>query len=93
VFHHHRRLIELRHTRPVVVHGEYRMLLPEQVFAYVRTLDGTSLLVLANLSGEPANIDLGPDSGLLDGELLLTTHPDAHRGDLRLRESRVVLTP
>ncbi len=38
---------------PVVVHGDYRLLLPddEQVFAYVRTLDGTTLTVLANLSG------------------------------------------
>ncbi len=78
VLHHYRRLIELRHTRPVVVHGDYRLLLPddEQVFAYVRSLDGVRLLVVANLSGESAALDLGPDAGLLDGEVLLAAGTD-----------------
>jgi oligo-1,6-glucosidase len=96
VFHHHRTLITLRHELPVVVHGDdYRLLLPddEQVFAYLRTLDGVTLLVVANLSGEPATVDLGPDAGLLDGELLLGTHPaGAPAGELRPWESRVLLT-
>ncbi len=76
VFHHYRRLIELRHTLPVVVEGGYRLLLPadEQVFAYVRTLGEVSLLLVANLSGSGAEVDLGEDSGLLDGEVLLGTH-------------------
>ena len=76
VFHHYRRLIELRHTRDVVVHGDFRLLLPadEQVFAYLRTLGPERLLVIANLSDEPASVDLGPDAGLLDGEVLLATH-------------------
>ena len=70
VFHHYRRLIELRHVLPVVVHGDYRLLLPddEQVFAYVRTLDGTSLTVLANLSGSPAAVPAVP------GEVVISTH-------------------
>jgi hypothetical protein len=42
------------------------------VFAYVRSLDGDHLLVLANLSGEPAEVDLGADSALLAGDVLLT---------------------
>jgi oligo-1,6-glucosidase len=94
VFHHHRRLIELRHTHPVVVHGDYRLLLAddEQVFAYVRTLDGASLLVAANLSGEKALLDLGADAGLLDGELVLSTHGEPASGVLRPWESVVVLT-
>jgi len=99
VFHHYRRLIELRHGLDVVVHGDYRLLLPgdEQVFAYVRAADGARLLVVANLSDEEAVVDLGPDGALLDGDLLLTTHPDAERGsgpEVRLApwESRVHLT-
>ena len=96
VFHHHRRLIELRHTQPVVVHGDYRLLLPddEKVFAYVRELAGVRLLVLANLSGEPARFDLGPDAGLLAGRVLVPTHDDGPRRDqLRPWESAAVLTP
>ena len=55
VFHHYRRLIEARHTLPVVVDGAYRLLLPadEQVFAYVRSLGATTLLLVANVSGAP----------------------------------------
>ena len=76
VFHHYRRLIEARHTLPVVVDGAYRLLLPsdEQVFAYVRTLGPVTLLLVANMGGEPVEVDLGEDAGLLDGEVLLATH-------------------
>ena len=79
VFHHYRRLIALRHEEPVVAHGDFRMLLPDDptVYAYTRALDGVTLLVVANLSGEPVDVAL-LDVDLLDGgpwhdaELLLT---------------------
>jgi len=73
VLHHYRRLIALRHDHPVVVDGDYRLLLPphEQLFGYVRALDDHCLLVLANLSGDPAAVDLGEDAGLLAGEVLI----------------------
>jgi oligo-1,6-glucosidase len=53
---HYRRLIALRAELPVVVDGDFRMLLPhdERVYAFTRTLGGTTLLVLGNFSGEPA---------------------------------------
>jgi len=99
VFHHYRRLIELRHTLPVVVHGGYRLLMPadEQVFAYVRTLGDERLLVIANLSGASVDVDLGADAALLDGEVVITTHDDGAAptgGRLTLApwESRAVLT-
>ena len=40
VFHHYRRLIELRHAEPVVAHGDFTMLLPddERVYAFTRRL-------------------------------------------------------
>ena len=77
VFHHYRRLIELRHALPVAVHGDYRLLLPEheQVFAYVRTLRDEHLLVAVNLSGSDATFDLGDDAHLLEGEVLLGSPP------------------
>jgi oligo-1,6-glucosidase len=101
VLHHYRRLIELRHTLPVVVHGDVRMLLPahEQVFAYLRTLDDARLLVVANLSSEPAAVDLGEESGFLAGDVVVATHTPAAsvgvgEGDLMLRpwESFALLT-
>jgi glycosidase len=56
IFHHYRRLIELRHAEPAVAHGDFRMLLAdhEHVYAFVRRYGTTELLVLANFSGEPA---------------------------------------
>ena len=74
VFAHYRTLVELRHTLPVVAHGDFHMLLPDhpQVYAYVRRLGDSALLVLANLSGDPATIDV-PDAGRWRGsEVLLT---------------------
>ena len=55
VFHHYRRLIELRHTEPVVVHGDFTLLLPDdpQVYAFTRRLDDVELLVLGNFGADP----------------------------------------
>ena len=61
VFHHYRRLIELRHTMPVVVDGDFELLAPDdpRVFAYMRRLSTERLLVVANLSGDQTEFDFG----------------------------------
>ncbi|CAN5705015.1 alpha-glucosidase [soil metagenome] len=55
VFHHYRRLIELRHTEPVVALGDFTMALTEhrQVYAFTRRLDGVELLALGNFGEQP----------------------------------------
>jgi oligo-1,6-glucosidase len=60
VFHHYRKLIELRHTEPAVAHGEFHMLLADhqQVYAFTRRHRETELLLLANFSGTPATIEI-----------------------------------
>jgi oligo-1,6-glucosidase len=72
VFHHYRRLIELRHTEPVVALGDFTMLLPEdeRVYAFTRRLDDVELLVLGNFSGDPATpaIDGWDDAEVLIGD-------------------------
>jgi oligo-1,6-glucosidase len=84
VFHHYRRLIELRHSEPAVAHGDFTMLLPqhERVYAFARRYEGTELLVFANVSGEPVEIDLPTDA-----ELLLTNAPEGPR--LEAWEARI----
>ena len=75
VYHYYRRLIELRHTEPAVVDGDFTMLLPdhEQLYAFTRRLGATELRVVGNFSGEPVRADLGDDwSG---AELLLNNLP------------------
>lgn len=53
VFHHYRRLIALRKTLPVLVHGRFELLLPghPHLLAYLRDDGHTRLLVLCNFSG------------------------------------------
>ncbi|GAA1684136.1 alpha-glucosidase [Microbacterium lacus] len=75
VWAHYRRLIALRHEDPVVVQGDFRMLLPDDpaVFAYTREAEGTRLLVVANLSDDTVECDLAGD------RLVLTNLPE-HAG-------------
>ena len=75
VFHHYRKLIELRHAEPAVAFGDFAMLLEDdpQVYAFTREFEGTELLVLVNVSGEPASAGGIPDAGAWAGaELVLT---------------------
>ena len=60
VFHHYRRLIDLRHALPVIARGDFTMLLEDdpRVYAFTRALDGEQLLVLGNFSGDAVTIDL-----------------------------------
>ncbi|HEU4349490.1 MAG TPA: alpha-glucosidase [Actinoplanes sp.] len=73
VFHYYRKLIELRHTEPAVVDGDFTMLLPhhEQLYAYTRRLGDTELLVIGNFSGTPARADI-EDAAWASAELVLT---------------------
>jgi len=77
VFHHYRRLIELRHSEPAVADGDFTMLLPddERVYAFTRRLAGTELLVLGNFSGEPTTPDVPDAAAWAASELLITNVP------------------
>ena len=95
VFAHYRRLIDLRHTEPVVAHGDFTMLLPDDdaVYAFTRRLGEVELLVLGNFSGAPVHADV---DGWEGAELLLGNYPDAAHpcgkgdvGALRPWEARV----
>jgi oligo-1,6-glucosidase len=88
---HYRRLIALRHTDPVVALGKFSMLLPdhETVYAFTRTLDGSSLLVVCNVSSAPQDL-----AGLLphavDAELVLGNVAVADPAVLAPWEARVL---
>jgi oligo-1,6-glucosidase len=88
VFHHYRRMIALRRAQPALVHGDFVMLLPdhEQIYAYLRRWRGTELLVVANLSGEPAAAPYPLDAGWIGADVLLTNSlaPSLDGAPLRL---------
>ncbi|WP_426454133.1 glycoside hydrolase family 13 protein [Paenibacillus sp. S-38] len=52
ILNHYRRLIALRKSYPVAVHGSYELLLPEdeRIFAYLRRLGDEALLVVCSFS-------------------------------------------
>src|SRR5919202_647436 len=88
VLHHYRRLIELRHTEPVVAHGDFTMLLAdhEQVYAFSRRLGGVELLVVGNFSGD--SIEVPEVADWADAEVLLGNWPLP-----RKRDAHVTLQP
>ncbi len=73
VFHHYRRLIELRHTEPTVAHGDFTMLLPEDpnVYVYTRRLGDTELLVMGNFSAVPQPVPVPDADAWAAAEVLL----------------------
>ena len=93
VFHHFRKLIELRHDHPVIVHGQFELLLPdhEQIWALTRTLDDQVLLMIANCSSYPGRVSPGAVPDLTDAKVLLATHGDSTSLDLEPWESRIYL--
>ena len=95
VFHHYRRLIDLRHREAVVAHGDFHLLAPEHpsLYAFTRSHEGVTLLVAANFSGDTVPLDDVPDlDSWAAAELLLGNHDDPASPieDLRPWEARVL---
>jgi oligo-1,6-glucosidase len=98
VFHHYRRLIELRHTEPVVAHGDFSMLVPDHdtVYAFTRRWQDVELLIVANFSGDDLTADAAGVEldGWRDAEVLVSNldEPPAPGWDGRLApwEARVL---
>lgn len=61
VYNFYRQVIELRHTDAAVSHGDFTMLMPEDehVYAFTRSIPGSTLLVLGNFSGIGQHVTLG----------------------------------
>ncbi|WAH99540.1 alpha-glucosidase [Arthrobacter sp. MMS18-M83] len=84
VFNFYREVIALRHRDPVVSHGDFSMLLPEDehVYAFNRSLDGTEMLVIGNFSSAERMADIDDDSWAT-AEQVLANYPAEK--SLRLR--------
>ena len=60
IWHYVRTLIDVRHAHAVLVYGTYTDLAPdhERLWAFTRTLDDITVLVLLNVSDAPLDVDL-----------------------------------
>ncbi|MEW5989446.1 MAG: alpha-glucosidase [Chloroflexota bacterium] len=65
IFHYYRRLIQLRRQLPIIVYGDYQLLLPddEQLYAYLRRLGNERLLIVLNFSDQEVMCSL-PAAGV-----------------------------
>jgi oligo-1,6-glucosidase len=90
VFHHYRRLIELRHTEPAVAHGDFTMCLAddERVYAFTRRLGDVELFVLGNFSAARAEVPAARDWSEAEVVLSNCPPPDDH-GVVEPWEARV----
>ncbi len=77
VLHYYRRLIQLRHELPIVVYGEFELLLEEdeRVFAYTRTYDDQQLLVLGNFSDDEVPVPVENAAEWSAAPLLIGNYP------------------
>ena len=91
VFHYYRRLIALRKTYPVFVHGDFTLLEPDHpsLFVYRRKLARQSLLVICNYGGGETAWSL--PAGWDDAQCLISNYPDRLPGHLRPWEARILL--
>jgi oligo-1,6-glucosidase len=73
VLSHFRAVIELRHSDPVVALGDFTMLLPDDptVYAFTRTYQGSTLLVLGNFSSGQARAAVPDEAEWARAELVL----------------------
>jgi oligo-1,6-glucosidase len=76
VFSYYKRLIALRKQYPIIVHGNYELLLPddERLFVYYRRFEGRTLLVFCNFSGE--TLPRPPGTGFGLGSLLISNYAE-----------------
>ncbi len=90
VFHYYRKLIDLRHTYPVVAEGKYGLLLPDHpsIFAYTRSLGEERLLVVCNFSKNITDI---PEEirREMSGRLLIANYEEQGTDWLRPYEAAV----
>ena len=91
IFHYYRRLIALRKTYPVFVHGDFMLLEPDHpcLFVYRRRLARQSLLVICNYGGGETAWSL--PAGWDDAQCLISNYPDRLPGRLRPWEARILL--
>ena len=91
VFYYYQKLIDLRHSMPVIVYGVFRPLLEDSqsIYAYERVLDDQILTVACNWTAQKQSCTLfdGPD----EARELISNYKEHEAGVLLPYEARAVL--
>ncbi|MBT2282569.1 alpha-glucosidase [Paenibacillus polymyxa] len=93
IFHYYRKLIQLRKDHGVIVYGDYELIFPENpdVFAYTRTLNGTTILVVCNFQGYTTELPLQEQLTGSHRLLIANYTGQLSKSELRPYEARMYL--
>ncbi|WP_226085009.1 glycoside hydrolase family 13 protein [Mesobacillus sp. S13] len=76
IYHYYRKLIQLRKEQPVIVHGRYDILVPddEKIYVYTRTFESQKLLVLLNFSDQEQSFGVPLELQGKKSEILISNY-------------------
>ena len=79
IFHHYRKLIDIRKNNDTIIYGDYDLLCPEDknIFAYTRELNGDKLLVVCNFYDDEVTFSFEDDFNHVD--ILLSNYKDSSK--------------
>lgn len=78
IYHYYKKLIELRRGNDTLIYGKYNLLLEahEHIFAYERTFEGETYLVMSNLFAESTDAELPDSLSGKQAELVLNNYDE-----------------
>jgi len=76
IFNYYKKLIKIRKSNPVVVYGDYKVILEEnkEIFSYIRTLENEKLLVICNFTGNKTKFVCEEQIKFKSRELLISNY-------------------
>ena len=76
IYHYYQKLIQLRKEQPVIVHGRYDILVPEDenIYVYTRTLESQKLLVVLNFTKEEQTFEVPAELQGKKNEILISNY-------------------
>jgi oligo-1,6-glucosidase/glucan 1,6-alpha-glucosidase len=76
IFNYYKRLVELRKNNPLIVHGDYKLILRENpnIYSYIREYNNERLLVICNFYETEAAFELPKDIKYADKELVISNY-------------------
>ena len=79
IFHHYRKLIDIRKNNDTIIYGDYNLLCPEDknIFAYTRELNGDKLLVVCNFYDKVVTFSFEDNFNHVD--ILLSNYKDSSK--------------
>ena len=93
IFHHYKKLIDIRKHNDTIIYGDYKLLCPEDknIFAYIRELNEDKILVVCNFYCDEVNFKLNYDSNF--AEILLSNYSDSSTllENLKLRPYEAIM--